>query len=203
MSSQPNSFLTPEQYLEIERKADHKSEYLRGEMFAMSGASREHNLLTTNLTAILRPQLRRRGCELYATDMRVRVKATGLYTYPDIVVTCGNPQFLDAAVDTLLNPTFLAEVTSPSTEAYDRGRKFEHYQALESLKEYLLVAQDRLHADLYTRQDGRWLLTGASRIEDTLELESIGCKVAMAELYEDICLPPPQVSGELGPAANG
>jgi len=125
MSSQPNSFLTPEQYLEIERKADHKSEYLRGEMFAMSGASAAHNMLTLDLAVLLHPQVRRRGCQIYTNDMRVHIPQSGLYTYPDVIVTCSQPQFLDVMADTLLNPTLLAEVLSPSTEAYDPGRKFE------------------------------------------------------------------------------
>jgi Uma2 family endonuclease len=198
MSTQPKSFLTPEQYLEIERKAPHKSEYLNGEIFAMSGGSEEHNTLAVNLTVLLHPQVRKRGCKLFANDMRVRVTPAGLYAYPDIIVVCDKPQFIDASVDTLLNPTFLAEVLSPSTEAYDRGRKFEYYQMLESLRQYLLVAQDRMHADLLTRQpDGGWLLTGASKPEDTLDLQSIGGKVTLADLYEDVALPPPQLTGEL------
>ena len=122
--------------------------------------------------------------------MRVRVSSTGLYTYPDVIVVCGKPLFLDDSVDTLLNPTFLVEVLSPSTEAYDRGRKSEHYRKLESLREYLLIAQDRRQADLYThQQDGRWSLTEASRDEDILELRSIDCRIAMAEIYEDVELP--------------
>src|SRR5437899_304080 len=154
-------------------------------MFAMSSASREHNILSANLIAILHPQLRKRGCELYTSDMRVRVTDTVLCTYPDVTAVRGKPRFIDDEVDTLLNPTFLAEVLSPRTEAYDRGRKFEHYRSLESLSEYLLIAQDRLHADLYTRQaDGRWVLMEASRAEDTLELRSIACRISMADLYE-------------------
>jgi Uma2 family endonuclease len=199
MSTQPRTLLTPEQYLEIERKAEYKSEYLNGEMFAMSGASRAHNLLATNVTAILRPQLRNRGCEIYASDMRVHIPATGLYTYPDIVVACGQPQFLDGNVDTLLNPTFLAEVLSPSTEAYDLGRKFEYYRKLESLSQYLVVAQDRLNANLYTKRDGDWFLRGFNSMEDTLDLHSIGCKLTLADVYEDVTLPPPQLTGELRP----
>src|SRR5258705_5268741 len=128
MSTRPNTFLTPEQYLEIERKAEFKSEYFGGEMFAMSSASRDHNVLSVNLIAILHPQLRKRGCDLFTNDMRVRVSHTGLYTYPDIIAVCGQPPVIDDSVDTLVNPTFLAEVLSPSTEAYDRGRKFEHYR---------------------------------------------------------------------------
>ncbi len=183
------SILTPEQYLEIERKAEYKSEYFGGEMFAMAGASREHCLLSGSLVAILYPQFQTRSCEIYASDMRVRVTRTGLHTYPDVIVVCGQPRFTDDVVDTLLNPTFLAEVLSPGTEAYDRGRKFEHYRSLESLSEYLLVAQDRMHADLYTRQpDGSWVLREARQMDDTLELRSIACHISMADLYSGITL---------------
>jgi Uma2 family endonuclease len=199
MSSQPKSFLTPEQYLEIERKAPYKSEYLNGGMFAMSGASEVHNLLTVNLTLVLGPQIRSRGCRLYVSDMRVRVTAAGLYTYPDVVVVCGKRQFIDDKLDTLLNPTLLAEVLSPSTEAYDLGRKFEYYRTLESLSQYLVVAQDRLNANLYTKRDGDWFLRGFSRMEDTLDLQSIGATITMADLYQDITLPPPHLTGELQP----
>jgi Uma2 family endonuclease len=190
VSTQPKTFLTPEEYLEIEREAEYKSEYFQGEMFAMAGAGQAHNLLVANLVAGLHHQLRSRPCQLYPSDMRVRVPATGLYIYPDVVVVCGEPQFLDEQRDTLLNPSLLVEVLSPSTEAYDRGRKFEHYRSIESFGEYLLVASDRVHADLYTRQpDGRWMLTSAGRLEDSLDLESVGYRLALVDLYERVDLP--------------
>ncbi len=150
MSAQPKTFLTPEQYLEIERRAEYKSEYYRGEMFAMVGAKWNHNLIVARLISQFDQQLRSRPCSVTPSDMRVRVSATGLYTYPDVVEVCGPPQFLDDERDTLLNPTLIAEVPSPSTEAYDRGRKFEHYRSLESLAEYLLVGSQRVSAELYT-----------------------------------------------------
>jgi Uma2 family endonuclease len=194
MSTQPKTFLTPEQYLEIERQAERKSEYWQGEMFAMAGASESHNLITTNTTAQIRPQLRARNCRLYSGDMRIRVSATVLYTYPDLVVACEAPQFLDARRDTLLNPTLIVEVLSPSTEGYDRGRKFERYQTVDSLQQYLLVASERIHADLFTRQPGgRWLLTAAGSIEDALNLDSIGCRIALRDTYEQVEFPSGQV----------
>src|SRR5580700_5076361 len=178
MSTQPKAFLTPEQYLEIERQAEYKSEFWQGEMFAMSGAAEPHNLVLPNITAQLHPQLRSTGCRLYSNDMRVRVSATGLYTYPDMVVVCGASQFLDARRDTLLNPTLIVEILSPSTEAYDRGRKFEHYQSIDSLQQYLLVASERVHADVFTRQaGGQWLLTAVASADDVIELDSIGCRL--------------------------
>ena len=187
MSTQPKTRLSPEQYLEIERAAEYKSEYWNGEMFAMAGATQAHNLLLANLIMTLGFQLRGRACQLYPSDMRVHVPTTGLYTYPDISVTCEPARFRDDRRDTLLNPSFLAEILSPSTEAYDRGRKFEHYRAIESLREYLLIAQDRIHVDLYTRQfDGRWVLSEASRLEDAIELASIECRLSLGDLYEKI-----------------
>ena len=167
MATHPKTLLTPEQYLEIERKAEFKSEYYQGEMFAMAGAREGHNLIVLNVGAELRQQLRKRPCRTYVNDMRVLVSATGMYTYPDAVAVCGEPQFLDETRDTLLNPSLIVEVLSPSTEFYDRVRKFEHYRAVESVTEYLLVASERVSAELYTRQpDGRWMLTTASRMED-------------------------------------
>jgi len=187
VSTQPKTFLTPEQYLEIERRAEYKSEYYKGEMFAMAGAKQAHNLLVGNLVAGLHRQLRSRPCQVYPSDMRVRVTATGLYTYPDVIAVCVEPRFLDDQKDTLLNPGLLIEVLSPSTEAYDRGRKFEQYKSIEALREYLLVASDRVHADLYTRQaDGRWLLTSADSLEDSLTLESVGVRLTLADLYEKV-----------------
>ena len=124
--------------------------------------------------------------------MRVRVSPDALYTYPDVVVVCGERQFLTEQKDTLLNPSLLVEVLSPSTEAYDLGRKFEHYRSIESLGEYLVVATDRIHADLFTRQaDGSWLLRSASRMEDSLDLHSVGCRLTLADLYEKVELAKP------------
>jgi Uma2 family endonuclease len=187
MATQPKTFLTPEQYLEIERAADYKSEYFRGEMFAMAGAREAHNLLVANLVASLHQQLRPKPCRLYPSDMRVHVRSTGLYTYPDATAVCGERLFIDGQTDTLLNPGLIVEVLSPTTEAYDRGRKFEHYQSIESLRDYLLVASDRVHVDLYSRQaDGRWMLSSASRMDESLTLESIGATLLLSDLYEKV-----------------
>ena len=190
MSSVPKTFLTPEQYLEIERKAEFRSEYYNGEMFAMAGTKRPHNLIKTNLTIQLGNQLRSRPCEVYSSDSRVLVAPTGLYTYPDIVVVCGEPRFLDGEFDTLLNPTVIVEVLSPSTEAYDRGRKFGHYRTIESLSAYLMVASELIGVELFTRQpDNLWKLTKeASGLEEILEIESIGCALKLADIYEKVQL---------------
>ena len=192
MATLPKTYLTPEQYLEIERKAEFKSEYYQGEMFAMAGAREPHNLIVFNVATALGPQLRNRPCRAYVADMRVRVNATGLYTYPDVTAVCAEPQFLDENRDTLLNPSLIVEVLSPSTEAYDRGRKFEHYRSVESVTEYLLLSSERVSAELYTRQpDGRWLLTAANHLEDSLDLQSVGAHLSLADLYEKVDLTPP------------
>lgn len=187
MSSVPKTRLTPEQYLAIERKAEFKSEYFDGEMFAMSGASREHNLIGGNVGRELGEQVKDRDCEVYTSDMRVKVTPTGLYTYPDVVVVCGEPRFEDDEVDTLLNPKVMFEVLSESTERYDRGKKAEHYRKLDSLAEYLLISQESVHVEHYVRQpDNHWLLSETSDLKATIQLPSIGCQLSVSEIYRKI-----------------
>jgi len=192
MATLTKTYITPEQYLEIERKAEFKSEYYQGEMFAMGGAREPHNVIVWNLARELGQQLRKRPCRAYMNDMRVLVNATGLYTYPDVAAVCGEPQFLDETRDTLLNPSLIVEVLSASTEIYNRIRKFEHYRSVESVSEYLMLASERVSAELYTRQpDGRWLLAFVNRLEDSLDLESVGVHLALADLYEKVDFPAP------------
>jgi Uma2 family endonuclease len=187
MAIQPRTRLTPEEYLVIERKAVYKSEYLNGEMSAMSGASPRHVLIVTNVVAELRRQLKQRPCTVYATDLRVKVWPTGLYTYPDVIVVCGQPQFDDEQRDTLLNPTLLVEVLSEPAKDYDRGEKFEHYRTLTSLAEYVLIAQDKPHFEHFVRQpDNRWLLAETNRLEDTIHLPSIDCDLVLTEVYDKV-----------------
>jgi len=187
MSTQPKTYLTPGQYLEIERKAEFKSEYYRGEMFAMSGASYAHIGIVANAMRELGQQLRRGPCRPLSNDMRVRVTPAGLYTYPDVVVVCGEPQFAGDTFDILLNPTVIIEVLSESTEAYDRGLKFALYRSLESLAEYLLISSQRVSAELFSRQaDGRWLLTACTRLEDSIDLQSVDAHLLLADLYEKV-----------------
>jgi Uma2 family endonuclease len=189
MSIQPTTYLTPAEYLSIERKSEYKSEYTDGVIVAMTGASREHNLIGVNLAGEINRQLRGRPCECYANDMRVRVPSTRLYTYPDVVVVCGEPQFEDDQLDTLLNPTLIIEVLSESTEMYDRGKKFGFYRTIETLAEYLLVAQDECRVEQYVkRTDGRWLLSDYHSMEDNVEMTSIQCEVALREVYDKVAL---------------
>ena len=191
MSQQIKPYISPEEYLELERKAEYKSEYLHGEIFAMSGASREHNLVAGNMFGELRQQLKGRPCEAYQGDMRVKVTATGLYTYPDVVVVCGEPRFEDEKVDTLLNPTALIEVLSESTERYDRIAKTSYYRTIDSLAEHLLVAQDEVHLEQYSRQpDGQWLLSEYLTPDSVVNLPSIGCTLKLSDVYDRITFEP-------------
>lgn len=191
MSVEPHRRLSPQEYLAAERQAEVRSEYLDGGVFAMSGASRRHNLIVVNIAASLHGQLKGRACETYAGDMRIHIPATGLYTYPDVTVVCGEPRFEDAELDTLLNPTLLIEVLSSSTEGYDRGRKFAQYRTLESLREYVLVSQEEVRVELFTRQpDEHWLLSEAGRLDATLPLASVGCELRLADAYDRVFASP-------------
>ncbi len=187
MSMQPKSLLTPSQYLARERAAVFKSEFFCGEMFALAGASRRHNLIVGNLVRETGNALKDRPCEVYPSDMRVKVSATGLYTYPDATIVCGARQFEDDQVDTLLNPTFVFEVLSNSTEAYDRGIKSAHYRKLASVQQYLLIAQDRPSIESYVRQaDGQWKLRDVCDIAESIEFPSLGFAISMSELYRNV-----------------
>ena len=180
---------TPEQYLERERKADFKSEYDDGFITAMAGGSPEHNTIAGNLFAEVRSQLKGRPCAAYIGDVRLCVGPTGLYTYPDVMAVCGERQFLDSEMDTLINPTMIVEVLSSTTESYDRGRKFGHYQRLASLQEYVLVAQDEVRVERFTRRGDDWILSVFTNLDDTLRLASIDCEVPLREIYDKVEFP--------------
>jgi Uma2 family endonuclease len=189
MSAVAKTRLSSAEYLQRERAAEFKTEYIAGQLYAMTGASREHNLATVNLAATLHAQLRQRPCEVYTADMRVGVSRRA-YLYPDVVVVCGGPQFEDAEPDTLLNPTLIIEVLSPSTANYDLGEKFEYYRGVPALQEYLLVAQDKCHVLHYVRQpDDTWLLAETRDLDSRLHLPSLGCQLALADVYARV-LPP-------------
>ena len=187
MSTVPKQRLTPEEYLAIERESEIRHQFYDGEMFAMSGASREHNLIAWNIGAALHGQLKDRACEAYSNDMRVKVDPTGLYTYPDIMVVCDEPKFEDEHVDTLLNPQVIFEVLSKATESYDRGKKFEHYRQLESLMDYLLVSQDEPHIEHFAKNvDGQWVLSEATGLDAAIELPTIHCQLALGDVYAKV-----------------
>jgi Uma2 family endonuclease len=191
MSSQRTTLLTPEEYLEIERRAERKSEYFKGEMFAMAGASYAHVLIVDNLNHELKLRLKAGTCRVHSSELRLRVAPDGLYTYPDVMVICGDPQFADDRRDTVVNPVLIVEVLSESTEAYDRGKKFEQYRTLPSLREYLLVAQDAPRIEQWIRQpDDNWLRAETSGRDASIQLASINCVLPLAGIYDQIEWPP-------------
>jgi Uma2 family endonuclease len=186
MASQSAPFVTPERYLELERAAETKSEYYRGEIFAMAGAKLAHTIIVTNLIAELRDQLRKRDCTAHSSDARLAVKSDGLYTYPDVMVICGKPAFIDAHLDTVTNPIVIIEVLSKSTSSYDRGQKFESYRAIPSLMEYLTVAQDRPHVEHWTRQpENSWLLREIDA-GGSISLNCISVELHLNDIYEKV-----------------
>jgi Uma2 family endonuclease len=191
MTPAPLQRLTEAEYLALERDGEQRHEYFAGELFAMGGGSEAHNLITLNVAGALRTALRGRPCRVYASDMRLKVALTGHYTYADVMAVFGERQFEDGRRDTLLNAVLVVEVLSPRTEAYDRGEKFAHYRRLPSLKEYVLVSQHQPRVERYTHQrEGEdWLLTEVSDPEGRIALASLGCEIAMADIYEQIEFP--------------
>ena len=187
MSTQPKAYLTVDDYLARERSSDTKHEYYAGEIYALAGGSEPHNLIAGNVLASLHAQVRRSPCMVYPSDMRIKIPRTTLYTYADVTIVCGQPQFEDDQRDILLNPTVVVEVLSPSTENYDRGKKFQNYRTLPSVHEYLLIAQDSYHIEHYVRQpDNQWLMSEFDALEATLTLPSIECALALADIYEKV-----------------
>jgi Uma2 family endonuclease len=187
MATLPKTFLTPEQYLEIERKAETKSQYYDGEMFAMSGVSRVHDLIAGQLHLLVGQHLRGKEFCWHTSGMRIRIAPRGPYVYPDLSATCEEPQYADPHVDMLVNPALVVEILSPSTEAHDRGRKAKLYRSMPSLREVLLIAQDSHDVELHRRQqDGRWVILEAGGLEASIELESISYTLRLRELYENV-----------------
>ena len=187
MTTHAHVRVTPDEYLRIERAAEWKSEYADGEMFAMAGASPRHVLITANLVRELGNLLREGPCSAYPADLRVATDRHRHYTYPDVVVACEPLQYVDEQRDTITNPVLIAEVLSESTENYDRGAKFERYRAIPTLAEYLLVAQDRVHVELYTRQpNAAWVLREWNDAGAKIELATLHCIVAISEIYAKV-----------------
>jgi len=177
-----------EDYLAAERECiDAKHEYVAGHVFAMTGASFNHNLIALNVASELRQQLKARPCTVLSSDMRLRVQTTDACAYPAVVVLCDKPAFHDGRKDVLTDATLVAEVLSPSTEGYDRGGKFAIYRGLPGLRQYLLIAQDRLAIDVFTREpDGRWLLEAYTDPEAVIPCDPISCTLTLGEIYDKV-----------------
>ena len=192
MSAVPKRKLTAAEYLAIEKKAEFKSEFFNGEMFAMAGASRHHVDVTSNLSGELHARLKGGPCRVRGNDQRVLVNSTGLYTYPDLLIVCGRPEYTADDSDTLTNPRVVIEVLSPSTERYDRTTKFDHYQQIPSVQEYILVAQNEPRCERFVRQaDGSWALVSFVGPEAVLAFTSVPVQVPLSDLYAGVEFPDP------------
>ncbi|MCG9126355.1 Uma2 family endonuclease [Candidatus Poribacteria bacterium] len=179
---------TPAEYLVLERKAIYKSEYINGEIFAMSGATLTHNLITVDIATELNILLRESECRVVTNDLRVRTSPDVSYFYPDVIVYCDEPKFEDDSFDTLLNPVIIMEVLSPSTEEYDRNEKFEYYKRLSSLKEYILVAQDKISVEHYVIRGADWEFTTFEDPNEFLTLSTIKCNLPLKNIYRRVDL---------------
>jgi Uma2 family endonuclease len=187
MATQPVSKVSEEEYLRLDRAAEYKSEYVGGEMFAMSGGTLRHAELSTSWAAELRMKLRGKNCHIYSSDARLRSSASGSYIYADISVVCGKPQLHEGASDILTNPNVVIEVLSPSTADYDRGKKFELYREIASLSEYVLTHTDAPHIEHFVRQaDESWIFREYRGLESSIVLPSIDCEVRLADLYAGV-----------------
>ena len=190
MATAPTPRITEEDYLRLERAAETKSEFVDGEIFAMSGGSLPHGMLAIRWGAEISAKLRGRNCSVYSSDVKIRTHRTGSYVYPDISVVCGKPQTHRNADDILTNPTVVIEVLSPSTERFDRGKKFGLYREIPSLQDYLLVHADAVLVEHYSRQPESWLFRESSGVESSVHLASIDCTVALKDVYEGVIEPP-------------
>ncbi|MBF0201811.1 MAG: Uma2 family endonuclease [Desulfamplus sp.] len=179
--------VTPEEYLALERESEIKSEYFAGEIFAMAGASREHNKISTNIVRVLGNQLLEKPCSIFASDMKVKIKEIKKYTYPDIVVVCGNEEYDDEHNDILINPILIIEILSDATEAYDRGDKFSHYQFISTFSEYILVSQYCRKVEKFLRQkDDTWIYVKYENPEDVINIISINCYLSLYDIYREV-----------------
>ena len=185
------SYFSPEEYLAFERGTDARHEYLDGHVYAMAGESIEHSRICVNVAGELRARLKGSPCEVLSPNMKVVTSPSGLFSYPDVVVICGEPQFYDERRDILTNPTVVFEVLSPSTEAYDRGEKFLRYRTqIASLQEYVLVSQHRPLVEHFVRQpDGSWSYSSVTGLDEGVDLVSIGCRLPLSEVYDRIVFP--------------
>ena len=193
--AQSEPFVGPEENLALERACEFKSEYLIGGIYAMACSSEEHSAITANVSTAIGTQLLAKPCQAFTSDLKVAVSPTGPFFYPDLSVVCGEPRFHDAHRDVLTNPTVIIEVLSPSTEAFDRGRKFTQYQRIASLTDYILIAQDEPHVEHFRKQQGnQWLFTTAQGLEATLHIASIDVTLHLSEVYDRIRFPQPSQS---------
>lgn len=186
MTAQPEQYISLEEYFKLDETSGNKHEYYQGAVYAMTGASENHNLIVMAVGSNLNNQLDGKPSRPYPSDFRLKIEAVNLYTYPDLSVICGETQLADGRRDTFVNPTVLIEVLSESTEVYDRLKKFEFYRTISSMQEYLLIAQDRPHVEQFRRHGPHWLFTEYSSLDDEVALESVGCTLSLASIYQRV-----------------
>jgi Uma2 family endonuclease len=192
MSVQLQHRYTLEEYFDLERNSEERWEYFNGEVFCMSGVSPNHSLIEGNSITVLNNQLRDRGCRVFSADMRIIVPAAPPYRYADLSVLCGEPVFEKVGgVEGLTNPVVLVEILSPATEAYDRGDKFTHYKSIPSLREYVLVAQHRVHLTHYVKEvNESWRYEELNELGSDITLTTVGCVLALSEVYRNVRFEP-------------
>lgn len=187
MAAIPKTVISEKEYLEEERKALNKSEYYKGEIFAMAGATEEHNAIVGAILGELYGFLKGKSCKVYPSDLRVHNNENTLYTYPDVTIVCGKVEFIDDEFDTILNPTVLFEVLSPSTEDYDRGTKFKLYRSIPSLKNYILISSTEYAAEVYTRiENDEWRLNTAKGKDGHIHINAIDYNLSLADVYSQV-----------------
>jgi len=200
MLSREHDKISPAEYLSMERYSEIRNEYFDGEIFAMAGASREHNQISSNIVRVIGNQLLEKPCNIYSSDMKVKVKEIEKYTYPDIVIACETETYADDNNDVLLNPMVIMEILSDSTEAYDRGAKFAHHQLLDSLVDYILISQYFCQVEIFTRRDDdTWIYSKYATMEDVVTIGSIHCELSISEIYRKVTFDQRDVDRNLRP----
>lgn len=189
-------YYSPEDYLRMERVAESKHEYINGYVYAMAGESPNHGRIKMDAATVLNIRLRSKSCETFTSDMKVRTPGLNIFGYPDVLVVCGKLVFHDQFKDVILNPKAIIEVLSPSTEIYDRGEKFASYRQLESLTDYILIAQDKVRVEHFVRHGKFWLLAEETDLTQSIYIESIDCRLSLQEIYARVEFPVKDASPE-------
>ncbi len=181
------NYISPEAYLAMERAAREKHEYYKGDVFAMSGASREHNIIAKNFNTVVLPFLKGKSCDMFGSDLRVHIPKNSLYTYPDFTVVCGKWETTDNEKDTITNPSVIVEILSKTTRDYDRGTKFNLYRSIKTLKEYILIDSMAVSVEIFTRQSNdQWVLSEYKILTDSIYISTIGLTLFLKDIYEDV-----------------
>lgn len=181
------NYVSPEKYLEIERVSQEKHEYYNGEIFAMSGASKEHNIIAKNINTLVLPFLKGKSCDMFGSDLRVHIPKNSLFTYPDFTIICGKWETTDNEKDTVTNPSVLVEILSKSTKDYDRGTKFNLYRNIKTLKEYILIDSTKVSVEIFLKQENqKWILSEFKNLSDSFIISTIGLSLMLKDLYEDV-----------------